>query len=132
MLPHGLSWVDLGTTFSFLGVILRLPDLQFLMQRLVLVAFSVTSNPPDAFQDRFFSKFDPNASKFQENISKFWIALLQCLLEICCVLPRPASPIPVPLKAFQSPIPPKSPSHQYWDGGMRGAFEFFALFSPKN
>ena len=59
-------------------------------------------------------------------MSKFSIALLQCLLEICCVLPRPASPIPVPLQAFQSLIPPKPPSHQYWDGGMRGAFESVA------
>ena len=49
--------------------------------------------------------------------------MLQCLLEICCVLPRPASPIPVPLQAFQSLIPPKPPSHQCWDGGMRGAFK---------
>ena len=56
-------------------------------------------------------------------MNKFSKALLQCLLEICCVLPRPASPIPVPLQAFQSLIPPKPPSHQCWDGGMRGAFE---------
>ena len=65
LLPLGLSWVNLGTTFSFLGVILRLPDPQFLMQRLVSVTFSVTSDPPDAFQDRFFNNFDPNASKFE-------------------------------------------------------------------
>ena len=38
-LPLGLFWVNLGTTFSFLGVILRLLDPQFLMQRLVLVTF---------------------------------------------------------------------------------------------
>ena len=105
MPPLGLSWVNLGTTFSFLGAILGLLSPRFLMPCLALVILFVPWDPPDADFSRILIKMHQNSIKISSGsryLGCSWIA------QTCHLL----GPTFTESQSFYSSRPPSLQAHK--------------------
>ena len=135
---QGRSWEHLGAPFGLLRTLLgplcspldpswkqfgllgmpKTPSRKyFLPKGIKLEAIRASWHAQDPFQEVFFTKRHQISSKNNAEILNFIIVLLQ----ICCPLPPPTSPIPFPPQDHQSLLPSNPPSIQASKGGRRNA-----------